>query len=58
MMKNYDINQYEDDEIFVKILQRRRKIRRINRWTMSVNEALILQQVYEGGIDDVDNIVD
>lgn len=41
MMKNYDINQYEDDEIFVKILQRRRKIRRINRWTMSVNEALI-----------------
>lgn len=40
-MKNYDINQYEDDEIFVKILQRRRKIRRINRWTMSVNEALI-----------------
>lgn len=57
-MKNYDINQYEDDEIFVKILQRRRKIRRINRWTMSVNEALILQQVYEGGIDDVDNIVD
>lgn len=58
MMKNYDINQYEDDEIFVKILQRRRKIRRINRWTMSVNGALILQQVYEGGIDDVDNIVD
>lgn len=40
-MKNYDINQYEDDEIFVKILQRRRKIRRINRWAMSMNEALI-----------------
>lgn len=58
MMKNYDINQYEDDEIFVKILQIRRKIRRINRWILSVNEALILQQVYEGGIDDVDNIVD
>lgn len=57
-MKNYDINQYEDDEIFVKILQIRRKIRRINRWILSVNEALILQQVYEGGIDDVDNIVD
>lgn len=40
-MKNYDINQYEDDEIFVKILQIRRKIRRINRWILSVNEALI-----------------
>lgn len=34
------------------------KIRRINRWILSVNEALILQQVYEDGIDDVDNIVD
>ena len=25
---------------------------------LSVNEALILQQVYEEGVDDVDNIVD
>ena len=34
------------------------KIRRINRWILSVNEALILQQVYEEGVDDVDSIVD
>ena len=68
-MKNYDINQYEDDEIFVKKSSKKDKaMKNKNRKTnspkknkqmdLSVNEALILQQVYEDGVDDVDDIVD
>ena len=64
-MKNYDVNQYEDDEIFVKkTLKKEKTMKNKNRKTnskqmdLSVNEALILQQVYEDGIDDVDSIVD
>lgn len=68
-MKNYDVNQYEDDEIFVKKTlkkektmknksQKTNKSKRTKQMDLSVNEALILQQVYEDGVDDVDNIVD
>ena len=68
-MKNYDVNQYEDDEILVrKISKKEKTMKNKNRKTsnpkknkqvdLSVNEALILQQVYEDGVDDVDNIVD
>lgn len=68
-MKNYDVNQYEDDEIFVKKSSKKDKaMKNKNRKTsnpkknkqvdLSVNEALILQQVYEDGVDDVDSIVD
>lgn len=68
-MKNYDVNQYEDDEIFVKKTSKKEKaMKNKNRKTsnpkknkqvdLSVNEALILQQVYEDGVDDVDSIVD
>lgn len=68
-MKNYDVNQYEDNEILVrKISKKEKTMKNKNRKTnnpnknkqvdLSVNEALILQQVYEDGVDDVDNIVD
>ena len=68
-MKNYDVNQYEDDEIFVKKTlkkektmknksQKTNKSKRTKQMDLSVNEALILQQVYEDGVDDVDSIVD
>jgi len=68
-MKNYDVNQYEDDEILVrKISKKEKTMKNKNRKTnkfkknkqmdLSVNEALILQQVYEDGVDDVDSIVD
>lgn len=68
-MKNYDVNQYKDDEILVrKISKKEKTMKNKNRKTsnpkknkqvdLSVNEALILQQVYEDGVDDVDNIVD
>lgn len=68
-MKNYDINQYEDDEIFVKKIskkekamknknQKTNKFKKNKQMDLSVNEALILQQVYEDGVDDVDDIVD
>ena len=68
-MKNYDVNQYEDDEIFVKkTLKKEKTMKNKNQKTikskknkqmdLSVNEALILQQVYEDGVDDVDSIVD
>jgi hypothetical protein cdiviTM7_02395 len=68
-MNNYDVNQYEDDEILVrKISKKEKTMKNKNRKTnkfkknkqmdLSVNEALILQQVYEDGVDDVDSIVD
>lgn len=68
-MKNYDVNQYEDDEIFVKKTSKKekamknknqntKKSKKSKQMDLSVNEALILQQVYEDGVDDVDNIVD
>lgn len=68
-MKNYDVNQYEDNEILVrKISKKEKTMKNKNRKTnnpnknkqvdLSVNEALILQQVYEDGVDDVDNIMD
>ena len=68
-MKNYDVNQYEDDEIFVKKTSKKEKAmknknqktiksKKNKQMDLSVNEALILQQVYEDGVDDVDNIVD
>ncbi len=68
-MKNHDANQYEDDEIFVKNISKKEKAmknksRKTNnpkknkQMDLSVNEALILQQVYEDGVDDVDSIVE
>ena len=68
-MKNYDVNQYEDDEIIIKKTlkkekamknksQKTNKSKKNKQMDLSVNEALILQQVFEDGVDDVDNIVD
>ena len=68
-MKFYDVNQYEDNGILIKTnlkqnLKKEKSMKNKNRKTnkkqmdLSVNEALILQQVYEEGVDDVDNIVD
>lgn len=68
-MKIYDVNQYEEDEVLIKKSLKREKImknksqntkksKKNKQMDLSVNEALILQQVYEEGVDDVDNIVD
>ena len=68
-MKSYDVNPNEDDEILIKKTlkkeksmknksQNTKKSKKSKRMDLSVNEALILQQVYEDGVDDVDNIVD
>ena len=68
-MKNYDVNQYEEDEILIKKTlkkeksmknksQNTKKSKKSKQMDLSVNEALILQQVYEDGVDYVDNIVD
>ena len=72
-MKFYDVNQYDDDEILIKTnlkqnlkkeksmknkSQDTKKSKKTKQMNLSVNEALILQQVYEEGVDDVDNIVD
>lgn len=68
-MKSYDVNLNEDDEILIKKTlkkekvmknksQNTRKSKKTKQMDLSVNEALILQQVYEDGVDDVDNIVD
>ena len=68
-MKSYDVNQFEEDEILIKKTvkkeksmknksQNTKKSKKTKQMDLSVNEALILQQVYEDGVDDVDNIVD
>ena len=68
-MKSYDVNQFEEDEILIKKTlkkeksmknksQNTKKSKKFKQMDLSVNEALILQQVYEDGVDDVDNIVD
>lgn len=68
-MKSYDVNQYAEDEILIKKTlkkeksmkdksQNTKKSKKTKQMDLSVNEALILQQVYEDGVDDVDNIVD
>ena len=68
-MKSYDVNLNEDDEILIKKTlkkeksmknksQNTKKSKKSKQMDLSVNEALILQQVYEDGMDDVDNIVD
>lgn len=68
-MKSYDVNQFEEDEILIKKAlkkeksmknksQNTKKSKKSKQMDLSVNEALILQQVYEDGVDDVDNIVD
>lgn len=68
-MNNYDVNQYEDDEILVRKISKKKKtmknknqktnkFKKNKQMDLSVNEALILQQVYEDGVDDVDSIVD
>ena len=68
-MKSYDVNLNEDDEILIKKTlkkeksmknksQNTKKSKKTKQMDLSVNEALILQQVYEDGVDDVDNIVD
>ena len=68
-MKNYDVNQYEEDEILIKKTLKKEKVmknksqktnksKQSKQMDLSVNEALILQQVFEEGMDDVDNIVD
>ena len=67
-MKDYDANQYEEDEVLIKKSLKKEKImknksqntkksKKNKQMDLSVNEALILQQVYEEGVDDVDNIV-
>lgn len=68
-MRNYDVNQFEDKEIFIKRnlkkekvmknkSQNTKKLKKSKQMNLSVNEALILQQVFEEGVDDVENIVD
>ena len=68
-MKSYDVNQFEEDEILIKKAlkkeksmknksQNTKKSKKSKQMDLSVNEALILQQVYEDEVDDVDNIVD
>ena len=68
-MKSYDVNQFEEDEILIKKTlkkersmknksQNTKKSKKSKQMDLSVNEALILQQVYEDGVDYVDNIVD
>lgn len=68
-MKSYDVNLNEDDEILIKKTvkkeknmknksQNTKKSKKTKQMDLSVNEVLILQQVYEDGVDDVDNIVD
>lgn len=68
-MKSYDVDQYEEDEILIKKTlkkektmknksQNTKKSKKTKQMDLSVNEALILQQVYEDGVDDVDSIVD
>ena len=68
-MKNYDVNLYAEDEIIIKKTlkkekamknksQKTNKSKKNKQMDLSVNEALILQQVFEDGVDDVDNIVD
>ena len=67
-MKNCDVNQYEEEVLTKKSLKREKimknksqntkKSKKNKQMDLSVNEALILQQVYEEGVDDVDNIVD
>ena len=68
-MKSYDVNLYAEDEIIIKKTlkkeksmkdksQNTKKSKKTKQMDLSVNEALILQQVYEDGVDDVDNIVD
>ena len=68
-MKSYDVDLYEEDEILIKKTlkkeksmknksQNTKKSKKSKQMDLSVNEALILQQVYEDGVDDVDNIVD
>ena len=68
-MKRYDVNLYAEDDILIKKTlkkeksmknksQNTKKSKKSKQMDLSVNEALILQQVYEDGVDDVDNIVD
>ena len=68
-MKSYDVNLYAEDEILIKKTlkkeksmknksQNTKKSKKSKQMDLSVNESLILQQVYEDGVDDVDNIVD
>ena len=68
-MKNYDVNHFEDEEIFIKRnlkkekamknkSQNTKKLKKSKQMNLSVNEALILQQVFEEGVDDVENIMD
>ena len=68
-MKSYDVNLYAEDEILIKKTvkkeksmkdksQNTKKSKKSKQMDLSVNEALILQQIYEDGVDDVDNIVD
>ncbi len=68
-MKKYDVNLYAEDEILIKKTlkkekamknksQKTNKSKKNKQMDLSVNEALILQQVFEDGVDDVDNIVD
>ena len=68
-MKSYDVNLYAEDEILIKKTlkkekamknksQKTNKSKQSKQMDLSVNEALILQQVFEDGVDDVDNIVD
>ena len=68
-MKKYNVNLYAEDEIIIKKTlkkekamknksQKTNKSKKNKQMDLSVNEALILQQVFEDGVDDVENIVD
>ena len=68
-MKSYDVNLYAEDENLIKKTLKKEKVmknksqktnksKQSKQVDLSVNEALILQQVFEEGMDDVDNIVD
>lgn len=68
-MKSYDVDQYEEVEILIKKTVKKekavknksqytKKSKKTKQMDLSVNEALILQQVYEDGVDDVNSIVD
>ena len=64
----YELNNYDDQDTLEDVYMERKEMRKNkslrtkkskkHQVDLSVNEALILQQVFEEGEDEVDNIVD
>ena len=64
----YELNNYDDQDALEDVYTERKEMRKNkslrtkkskkHQVDLSVNEALILQQVFEEGEDEVDNIVD